>query len=211
MTPRIRTALSRHNAGPVLGRGVRGCAAALTLVFLVFSGCAEDEPATTTPTDPAPAAEQTPQQTRDPNPVGNTGMAARYPIDPCELLTAEDVGDALGQPVGDGERDNRICTWTSSEDDAVSVLLTAHGEGQKPRAVCSDLEESGEPVEGLAHPMAQEASYSDAEGLSVFTGENLPAHSCLIFVSSPREALGLDDLKALAEIALENHPFKEDD
>jgi hypothetical protein len=33
----------------------------------------------------------------------------------------------------------------------------------------------------------------------------------LIFASSPRKKLGLDALKKLAEIALANHPFKEDD
>ena len=178
---------------------------------LVFVGACSQDQGTSSATDQAPATVQgpaTPQPTIDLFPeTVNSGMAARYPIDPCELLTAEDVGDALSEDVGSGKRDNRACKWTTT-DGSVSLTVVANGEGQKPRNVCSNLAERGEPVEALREP--QEAAYSDEYGLSVFTGDKLPAHSCLIFLVSPREKLDVEALTELAKIALKNHPFRED-
>ena len=196
---------------PSLRGGLR-IAIVLVIGLMLLGGCAQGDPGTSAATDQAPttaAGPATPQPTIDIYPrEANKGMAARYPIDPCELLTEQDVGDALSEEVEAGKSENRVCTWATA-DGATSLTLVANGEGQKPRNVCSNLAERGEPVEGLGEP--HEAAYSDEYGLSVFTGEKLPSHSCLIFFASPREKLGVDALMDLAKIALKNHPYREDD
>ena len=174
--------------------------AVLALGLAAFVGCA-NEPEPTTPAEATPDA-------GDPQ-AGKGEDSPGIAINPCELLDADEVGDALEQPVGEGERNKQTCTWISTEDEDVKFSLIAYDRGRTPRETCDDyFDKAGaEMVEGLGF----KAAYSEEDGFSAFTRsgdfavEGIPA--CLVLAPTPREQIEVDGLKALVEMIAGRPPF----
>jgi hypothetical protein len=172
----------------------------LSLGF-VLTGCSSDKNSTT------PSAATTVEGEGDPNAgkgEGSPGIA----INPCTLLTAGEVGDALSVPVEKGVRKKQVCTWTSTKDEGVSLALTAYDRGRIPRESCDEY--FGRADE-MIKDLGIKAGYSEKDGLSAFTRsgdlavEGIPA--CLVFDPTPPDQASVEDMKDLVKVILGRPPF----
>ena len=88
----------------------------------------------------APAEAATPEETAEPTEVA--GDASGAEIDPCSLLTKDEVEAAVGNPVEEGVFDLGGCDWDSAPEDSdahlalipvldVSMCTQARAEGSK--------------------------------------------------------------------------------
>ena len=151
--------------------------AALGVSVLLVAACSDDNGSTSAPSSTAPATTGAPVV----DPV--TGN----PIDPCSLLTTDEIGSALQVPVGApqaGPSSNlpnplgqRTCTWSTSESPprsvAISVVTTesaslggASGGDYTAQKLFEDtkpLAEGLEPIEGLG----DEAFFGAVAGMQV--------------------------------------------
>jgi hypothetical protein len=120
--------------------------------------------------------------------------------DVCALLTTDEVSDALGVPVGEGEQSNTdpffICNWLETEAfDSVSLqVLTGDDDS---REFYYELTEDAEELDGLG----DRAHYDEIIGVEVITDNYLLA------VSISSSDLSDDEVRErsidLAEKALE--------
>jgi len=156
-------------------------------VVTVTAGSGDDEPDTSA----------TPVATPDGD---DDSGDARF--DSCELLTADEVSEALGAPVGEGELTDIDpffdCSWESEEFDSVSVSVYL---ASRPEVEAFfDATEDAEPVEGLG----DRAQYSGFGFLEVLKGESNITISLINFDIEDDEKLEI--LKGLAAKVLERLP-----
>ena len=173
--------------------------AVLALGLLVLGGCASDG---------GTGAEATASAVSDPN-AGKGADSPGIAIDPCDLLDADEVGEALGQEVGKGTRDEQTCSWTAKDDEDLSLSLIAFDRGRTPRETCDAyFGRADRMIEGLGI----RASYSEEEGFVAFTRsgdfavEGIPA--CLVLDPSQEGTPSVEELQGLVETIIGREPFK---
>lgn len=117
----------------------------------------------------------------------------------CDLLTADDLTDAVGRPFGEGRGDAYSCTWDSTDDDValvpgqVSLDVTTDGLGSEEMLVSM----SDEEVDDLG----DEAHWSDSlSNLVVIVGESFFSIQVLDTVGEVDER---DAAIRLAELVLQ--------
>ena len=177
----------------------RSAGVLLAIGFLALAGCASDDD---------PNTEATASAVSDPN-AGKGADSPGIAINPCDLLEADEVGEALGEEVGEGVRDEQVCKWTSTEDEDLSLSVTAFDRGRTPRETCDAyFGRADRMIEGLGI----RASYSEEEGFVAFTRsgdfavEGIPA--CLVFDPSQEGTPSVEELQGLVETILSREPFK---
>ncbi len=140
------------------------------------------------------------------SPEGETpGRGEVSGVDPCELLSADEVEDVLGGPVGEPTLDDSAYPLVScsfaTEDAAYSVdVMLYSGEREEVEALFEYNREEFEEVEGVG-----EAAYWAAEPFSqieVLQGN----YEVAISVYAPGEESHLEAAKDLAKKALDRLP-----
>ncbi len=104
---------------------ILGLLAILVAALAALTACGgDDEPAATTPADETPTQAPTDEQPT-PTPDGVTPEAAPSPIPGinwCDLVTPEEVEEALGEPVAETEeRGDLACRHSIAPRDAVQI------------------------------------------------------------------------------------------
>lgn len=107
--------------------------------LVVAVGCGGTDPAS----KPASAA---------PPATGSTPQAAGT-ADACSLLTAAEIGEAVGNPVGPGQQSAgpEVCDWDPEDPREITVLLMARLKGSTRETVlCEDVRKAAAEGKGLA-------------------------------------------------------------
>lgn len=127
-------------------------------------------------------------------------------VDPCTLLTPEEINDITGFSVGEGEDTTTdpfwSCEWNADEGSSDVAVYVYTGSTQDDLDLVYGLSDDGEPVDGLGVKAKWRTTFSPV--LEVLTDK----YSLSIYVASPE--METAELKTtsinLAEVVIERLP-----
>jgi uncharacterized protein DUF3558 len=141
---------------------------AVLLAVAVLAGCGGKEG---TPPTPAPAAAASP--TAQARAIPMAAPSSSVSLDPCRLLTGQEIAAALHTAVGDGVAQKRpqsvSCRWAAASGlESATVSVTVYGDAKEARAAFDEAVEANgyRPLRGLG----QGAYSSPMYDLTVLSG-----------------------------------------